>query len=198
MSGDATISSAGVLALANSGAAQLGLNSGGVVRRGKSIKAGEGTRTSPAYGSLGSGAEPGPDQVSNVVLPTDGLIVMAFQALVKSSVAGAGSAAIFIGANQLKRAGPASPAVQETSTNSSAADNYDAVSSYGGGLIGSDSSVAETGLVVTGQLVGVGGSGGVCYIFAAAGTYDIGVQFKATSGSVTAKERKLWVWSMGF
>ena len=35
-------------------------------------------------------------------------------------------------------------------------------------------------------------------VFAAAGTYDISVQFKASSGSVTVKNRKLWVWTMGF
>lgn len=32
----------------------------------------------------------------------------------------------------------------------------------------------------------------------AAGTYDVSVQFKASSGSVTVKERKLWIVSMGF
>lgn len=33
--------------------------------------------------------------------------------------------------------------------------------------------------------------------FAAAGTYNISVQYKATSGSITAKERKLWVAVLG-
>lgn len=39
---------------------------------------------------------------------------------------------------------------------------------------------------------------GFVVLFAAAGTYDVSVQFKSSSGTVTAKERKLWVWTMGF
>jgi hypothetical protein len=31
-----------------------------------------------------------------------------------------------------------------------------------------------------------------------AGTYDFSVRFKSSSGSVTAKNRKLWVASIGF
>jgi hypothetical protein len=42
------------------------------------------------------------------------------------------------------------------------------------------------------------GPGGVCYVFAAAGTYDVSVQFKASSGSITAKSRKLWVSSVDY
>jgi surface-anchored protein len=37
-------------------------------------------------------------------------------------------------------------------------------------------------------------TGGVCWIFAAAGTYKITVQFKASSGNVKVKERNLWAW----
>jgi hypothetical protein len=61
----------------------------------------------------------------------------------------------------------------------------------------------------TGQVVGAGPQmsvsatspqlvGGPCYIFAAAGTYTVSVQFKSSSGSVTAKNRKLWAWTLGF
>jgi hypothetical protein len=41
-------------------------------------------------------------------------------------------------------------------------------------------------------------AGGFCLISAAAGTYDVSVQFKASSGSVTAKNRKLSVFTIGF
>jgi hypothetical protein len=41
------------------------------------------------------------------------------------------------------------------------------------------------------------GGGGSIEVFAAAGTYTIGVKYKATSGNVTAKERKLWVATLG-
>lgn len=84
-------------------------------------------------------------------------------------------------------------------------------------------STAYTGDVTTGQAIGIaaaglenhiyyqelggavgriypespgGAFGGPCYIFAAAGTYAISVRFKASAGSVTVKNRKLWVWSM--
>jgi hypothetical protein len=58
-------------------------------------------------------------------------------------------------------------------------------------------SVAGTGNtteVTTGQVVGVVGSwGGFAVVFAAAGTYDVSVQFKSSVGSVTVKNRHLWV-----
>jgi hypothetical protein len=34
-------------------------------------------------------------------------------------------------------------------------------------------------------------------LYATAGTYNTTVQFKATSGSITAKERKLWCYVLG-
>ena len=54
--------------------------------------------------------------------------------------------------------------------------------------------------VTTGQLIGaqalssIGTAGGPMYIFAAAGTYKISVQYKSTSGNVKVKERQLWAW----
>jgi hypothetical protein len=70
--------------------------------------------------------------------------------------------------------------------------------------------LAYTGDVTTGQAVGIAGVahlnlanagtitmgsgawGGPCYIFGlAAGAYKISVQFKASSGKVTAKKRRL-------
>jgi hypothetical protein len=61
--------------------------------------------------------------------------------------------------------------------------------------------VPYTGDVTTGQIVGTvsaAGLGGPCYFFAAAGTYTISIQVKASSASVTIKNRKLWVWTIGF
>lgn len=191
---------------------QLGLNDGTTVRRGKSIIATEESRTNTAYGTLTT-----PDQVTGVVLPTDGLIVVAFQAQIKSSVSSAGRAAIFLGANQLKTRASGSPALEAGV--SIGADTYGQLTSCPFGLCTLPSSTASD--VTTGQAVGfmavgatvsfelgasyttVSGTdslktGGVCHVFAAAGTYTISVQFAATSGSVTAKERKLWVEARGF
>lgn len=200
---------------------KLGVSQTGTVRRGKSIVATEEARTNTAYGTLTT-----PDRVQNVVLPADGLIVVAYQAMMKSSSSGAGRAAIFLDSNQLKiamskTAAPVTQAAPTVGTN-----EYSPVATFAGGLVTADvSGGAYTADVTTGQAVGValGNTGallqelngnlltivsvssststslaGSCVIFAAADTYDISVQFKASAGSVTAKERKLWVWTLGF
>lgn len=186
---------------------------------GKSIISTTETRTNAAYGLLAT-----PDRVQSVVLPAGGLIAVAFQATWQESVAGAASAAIFVGANQLKVAGtPLGPVVQAAVIGGELAGGDEALGSFGGGLCSTwfDSGAsAYGGDVTTGQVVGLaaGGTGiatsyngtrvqtpatggnfaGPCYISAAAGTYDISVQFKASSGIVTVKNRKLWVWTLGF
>lgn len=174
-------------ALAN----KVGVSTSSVVRRGKSIVAAEESRTNVAYGLLGT-----PDRVSSLVLPTDGLIFISFSGMFKSSGASTGSAAIFIGSNQLKsdQSGTA-PAITEDTTQGTNA--YHHIATYTHGLAVSGG--VWTGDVTTGQTIGYGGAqGSICAVFAAAGTYDISIQFKASSGSVTAKERKLWVWTAEF
>lgn len=191
-----------------------GLSVTGTVRRGKAIVATEEARTNTAYGLLAT-----PDRVSNVVMPTDGLIIVGYQALVKSSVADAGEVALFIGANQLTVQDGTGRA---TATQAApATTTYNPVSTCPVGLAANRQATGDFAAdVTTGQAIGwlstdaravIGGSsrqlfnaatnsvlGGLCPVFAAAGTYDISVQFKASSGSVTAKGRKLWVWTMGF
>jgi hypothetical protein len=180
--------------------------------RGKSIIATTESRT-----NVSNGLMPTPDMVTEVVLPTDGLIAIAYQATWQESVAGGARASIFIGANALKTgiAGASAPGIQEafiTTTASPAAGN-DVLLSTGPLALasldfitgGSAFSAAYTGDVTTGQVIGGGvqfggpgtqQAGGPCYVFAAAGSYDISVQYRANSGSVTAKNRKLWVWTM--
>lgn len=180
-------------------AAKLGLSQTGTVRRGKSIITTEQSRTDTAYGLLTTA-----DVVEDVVLPTDGLLGVGFQGMWKSSVAGAGRAAIFIGANQLKVAlsSGTAPTVQEASTSdpSGFGSRYVPLATASAGLVcGPNASSDYTGDVTTGQILGVGSSiAGPIILFAAAGTYDISVQFKSTSGSVTVKNRSLWVWTLGF
>ena len=189
---------------------EAGANSSGAVRRGKSIIATEESRTNTAYGTLTT-----PDRVQNIVLPTDGLICVAYQAMWKESVNAAASADIFLGSNQLAHAVANNPAGAQVSpaVSPGGAGAYQPISTFANGLLGGVSSDASVygGDATTGQSVGVNflgtnqavpsaslSAGGPCYIFAAAGTYTVSVQFKASSGSVTAKERKLWVWTMGF
>lgn len=172
---------------------QLGLNdSSGQKGRGKSIIAQTETRTNAAYGTM-----PTPDQVAGIVLPVDGLIFIAAEMTWQQSAASAAWAAIFLNSVQLRLASNlASPAVAETTIGGNI-NNDTPLTTYTGGVISNTAPVAYTGDVTTGQVVG-GSSGGICTVFAAAGTYTVSVQFRSTSGNVIAKNRKLWVWTLGF
>ena len=198
----------------------VGINNGSNVGRGKSIITTEEGRSNAAYATLTT-----PDQVSNIVLPTDGLIFVAYQATWKETVSNAATAAIFIGSSQLASAHPDAGAAVPNQFCTASLASYGAgvgrwapLSSYALGLVsysgaGSYSSAHAdyAGDVTTGQAIGGGipiniagaGSpryvaGGVCQVFAAAGTYTVSVRYAASSGTVTAKNRKLWVWTLGF
>jgi len=158
------------------------------------------------------------DQVTGLVVPTNGLIAVWYQATWSESVAGAARAAIFIGSNQLK-----TPAVQfnasvtqaaATDASSNAGANIPLASCPAGLISSNASSGTYSGDVTTGQAQGAFNSyftmelngsvgtpdafgsampfGGPCYIDnLPAGTYTISVEFKASSGSVTAANRRL-------
>lgn len=211
----------GALELSEILAALLGVNTASV-RRGKSIIAASGSRTNVAYGALSNG----PDAVSGLVLPTDGLILASYQALWQESSVAAARAAMFIGANQLKIArdgsapqtiaamhgggaidvalvtGPMGP-ISGRGTSGAAADVTTGQAVGALMPISSFAVQAEVGGVGT-NLLGKGGAGdnwftgGCVAIFAAAGTYDVSVQFKASAGSVSASGRKLWAVALGF
>lgn len=174
---------------------ELGLNSGGVVRRGKSIIATEETRTNSAYGLM-----PTPDRVSGIVLSTDGLIAVTYRATWKVTGAAGNRqayAAFFLGAQQLRRStNAASPDPMELNHTFSAGEVYRPLESHYEGSFISSADTAYTGDVTTGQVA----SRGLLLIEAAAGTYDLSVQFKgaASPEPIVVKNRKLRVWTMGF
>ena len=176
--------------------AATGVN-GASTRRGKCIIATEESTTSASYTTLTT-----PDRVQNIVLPTDGLLFVGYRALWKESSSGAARAALFLGANQLQTGDNSAAVVQESQSGGGSTGVYYALHTNNGGLISQDSSgVADTVDVTTGQVLGSASSSGygaIAVIFAAAGTYTVSVQFKTSAGTVTAKSRKLWVWSMGF
>jgi hypothetical protein len=199
-------------------AQQLGISGGATTGRGKSIIATSESRSNAAYGTLTT-----PDQVTGIVLPTDGLMFIAYQARWQESVLGAARAAIFLGANQLKMNWVSSPQTQAAAINGSGGAGNDRVLvSAPAGLVSTNDVGPATADVTTGQSIAmtvlqpslinmeIGGSvqgfvtsalahaGGICAVFAAAGTYTVSVQFKASSGSVTANNRKLWCWTLGF
>ena len=144
-----------------------------------------------------------PDLIS-VTIGTGGLIYVAYMATWSSSVANAGNAAIFLGANQVQgiASGTATaPAVQAAT---SAAAGISAPLATGtAGLYGGAQTANYTGNVTTGQIVSSNlastvGASGFTTIFAAPGTYNVSIQFKSSSGSVTALNRQLWVWTRNF
>lgn len=199
--------------LTNATVQRLGLNAAGNTGRGTSVIAATESRTNVAFGTLTT-----PDQVTGIVLPTNGLIAVAYQATWQESVNGAASAAIFVDGTiaSIAQGGIAAPVGASTPVSGNA--GIDTPLSTGpGGLMGiaGTAPTAYTGDVTTGQIIGnasfesatAGGTGapaanapmgGPCYLFAAAGTHTISIQFQANSGSVTAKNRKLWVWTIGF
>lgn len=193
--------------LTDATAEKLGLSSTSGVRRGKAIITGAESRTNAAYGLLTT-----PDRVQNVVLPTDGLIFVMYRAQWKESVAGAARAALFLGGNQVKVPFADPDGLYTWEASHEAGNVWAPLLSTGVGLIGrgaGDSPASPISFPTTGLTLGFfGGSsgtsgipegiGGLWVIEAAAGTYDVSVQFKASSGSVTVQDRKLRVWTQGF
>lgn len=176
--------------------------------------------SSTSYTTLGT-----PDQVTGLVLPTNGQIVVSYQATWQSSVSDAARAAIFIGANQLKVAyagtGSSSAVTQAAAMDDAGSANTPHILSTSPfGLISPTTGQSYTGDVATGQAVALYGAtggpifaglefngsverpvallAGACTIFAPAGTYTVSIQFKASSGSVTASNRHLWVEAKSF
>lgn len=138
-----------------------------------------------------------PDRVTQVVLPTDGLIVIAYQAIWQNTVTTNGRASIFLNSTQVKLAvGDGAPGVNETSGPTELNDGG-VLASGPTGLL-TMSGVGAATEVTTGQAIHPGtGAGGVLHAFAAAGTYDVSVQFKnSAAGTLTASKRHLWVWTI--
>jgi hypothetical protein len=133
-----------------------------------------------------------PDKVSNITLETSGLIAISFSARAWSStVSAAGSAAIFIGSNQVQRSASGA-AFGVTSATSSGTDSY-ALYTDSSGLLATGS--ANAGALPSPRALG----GSVSYFAADAGTYDVGIKYKSTSGNVTVTgTRSLHVWTINF
>jgi hypothetical protein len=179
-----------------------GINVSGQTVKGSSIVPTSQSTGSTTFTTLGT-----PDQVTGLVLSTSGLITVWYQATWQESVANAAQAQIFLN----------SSTVQLTGNNGSVSFGTALVGSVGGANRNTPLSTWVAGLfsptaqatgsvadVTTGQFIGasdtVGGTkaGGPAYIFAAAGTYTVSIQFKASSGTVTAANRRLYVQALSF
>jgi hypothetical protein len=144
------------------------------------IIATEQSRENTEYGFLAT-----EDKIEGIVVPENGLVLVTYRAHVKSSVASAGRAAIFFGATQAKKVdeGGSELTFSDTTFDTGYTDPSNATGwSSGGGA----------GAVTTGQI-----AGGASQHYLAAGTYTVGIKYKSTSGSVTAKERQLRVVVIG-
>lgn len=192
---DAPLGPAQIQALAEAIEAQLGRTG---ALGGFSYVAAEQSRTNVAYGLLGT-----PDRIQNLTVPAGGLLMVGFQAMVKEATDGGSRTALFLGSNQLKYQVGTSAQTQAANIGGDGTNVYYLVTSSPVGLRGEPNGT-YTGDVTTGQVLGSvavalpGVEGGITPIFMdpanPVGPFDLSVQFKATSGAVTAKERKLWAW----
>lgn len=143
-------------------------------------------RTNSVYGLMAT-----PDRISGLHLPPNGKFVIGFSGTWQNSVASAGRAAIFLGAVQMKATDGTTVAVQEA-TGSANINEDTHLSSYFGGLqsvTGPYSGDATVGMVLRSNNT----LGGTAEVFATGGLYDVSLQFRSATGSVTVSNRKLWI-----
>lgn len=150
----------------------------------------EEARESTTFGTLTT-----PDEIKELKVPGNGLIRIGYTAVMKSSAANEGRAAIFIGANQLRAdKGATTPSFSEVSSKGAAAFHHFTTCPKG---LETSATSEWKGDITTGQTLSVGdslSSGGTCEVYGLpAGTYTVSVAYKALSGTVTAKERRLFV-----
>lgn len=140
------------------------------------------TRTSTAYGFLGT-----PDRVQGIDAPDGGLILIQFSCEWSQTVASAAAATLLVGSTGVGSTAGASAslALKPMGTGISSGGVAGLIDQP---IIGNNLAYI---LAVPIDSLGIGGA-------IAPGTYDVGVQFKATSGDVTARNRLLRVWTREF
>lgn len=143
----------------------------------------EESRESATFGTL-----PTADLVKEVKVSEKGLVRIGYSARFKSSVSGAGRAAIFLGTNQIKLFTTEPKAVSAATIGT----QWRHLSSTFIGLTASSAGEAVGGDATTGQLISASLEGGEASLWLPAGTYEVSIRYSATSGTVSAKERRLW------
>lgn len=160
------------------------------------------SRTNTVFGTL-----PTPDQVTGITLPASGLIEVLYQATWQESVSNAAQAAIMLnGVNVELIMNNGSVGFGAAFIGGSGGAGHKApLSTFATGLQSAQASGTDSVVdVTTGQYIGnedqLTGikNGGPCYIFAAAGTYTVSIQFKASSGSVTVQQRRLYARAIAY
>lgn len=169
--------------------------------------AAEQSRENTAYGFLST-----EDKIEGVAVAENAIVRVWYSALWKESKTGVARAALFIGANQLSvPVASAAPQVQAARTGGGEPERLLPLITAPIGLVSTPPTVAaNSSFVTTGMSLALANEayfdpenkvsfpgGPVDIIRLAAGTYTIGVKFKASSGSVAAKERILQVATFG-
>lgn len=103
---------------------------------------------------------------------------------------GTGTVGLFLGSTQV--VGPIGSPVELAFVNTTYDRVIASLPSSNGGIGASGGAAAD---VATGQLA----DNGDLAIYAAAGTHTVSLRFKSSAGgSVSVKDRKLWVWTQAF
>jgi hypothetical protein len=182
--------------------AEVGSNADGAVRRGMVAIPGEDTTSNAAYTLLAT-----PDQVASVAVPAKGYLKVKYFAAYKVSAAATVAAAIFLNSAQVGMVNVAdldvvdtASAEMSTAVGAGNVNKYAAVQSRtvvggGGGLVnvtGAPADAAFTAFPTSGMVVSP------AEIFVAAGTYTVSIRFKTSAGTLSVKDRRLWVETVGF
>lgn len=167
---------------------------GAAVRRDFVTIDGAETRTDINYGYLAT-----PDRIQNIVVPSNGLVLISYEAIWKTTSA-ACNAQILFGAGPLQRLtsvnvwGDVSAQLAVNPT----LEQYLTTSSLFGMITTTGTGYDGEADITTGLVVGQS-QGGFIPVYADPGTYDIGVQYRdGLGGTVTVKRRRLIVVTIGF
>lgn len=159
------------------GVQDLLLNARGHALDGATNIATEESTTSTSYVKLAT-----PDEVTGVVLPTNGLIYVLVRAWVKSTGGTGNEIGLFLNGTQVQ------DTLGSPLTASDLSTSYEVVTTD----LSKFSRIQVTGDATDGQAA----APDALAIFAAAGTYTVDLRYKAASGeTVSAKNRHLWVWT---
>lgn len=185
---DAAITSA---KLGSTLAGYLGVNTSSTISRGYVSIAGNETTASTSFTKLTT-----PDQIANIVVPSNGKILVTYNALWKLvGATNAGAISIFLNGSEVTAFAINGAPTSMAATLPAAGSKYGYAATIPGGFaIGSspttDSTVVTTGMIMQPLEIGV-----------AAGTYTVSVQWKVnavTGGTLNAKNRQLWVEAVGY
>lgn len=174
-------------------AQNLGLNVSGTTGRGALYNPGPGTRSNTTAGALSDAA----DQVTGIVLNTNGLINVSFHALWSVNSGSAFASVMLNGVSVAMGQTINGVAVGNTWVSTAATFLSPLYTSSGTAtaLATTASTTANASEATTGETIG----GPHLSIFAPAGIYTVSVQYStSTTNTVTVQNRRLWVWTVNF